>query len=100
MGKREVIKKLKIFKGLLEGHFDIDQMILFGSYAMGTQKEVSDIDVAIVVNSIDLDFFDYAPLLWKLRTEVDCRIEPVLLIKDKDQSGFLQEITSTGLIIK
>lgn len=99
MGKREVIKKLRLYKLLISGHFDLDKLILFGSYAKGTQRTDSDIDVAVVVNSIDGDFFSYAPLLWKLRLEVDYRIEPVLLINGKDESGFLQEILNTGLEI-
>jgi predicted nucleotidyltransferase len=99
MGKREVIKKLRLYKLLVSGHFDLDKMILFGSYAKGTQRTDSDIDVAVVVNSIDGDFFSYAPLLWKLRLEVDYRIEPVLLINGKDESGFLEEILNTGLEI-
>ena len=80
-------------------HFDIESMILFGSYAKGNQKDDSDIDVAIVVNSITQDFFSYAPLLWKLRREIDDRIEPILIEKNKDESGFLKEILKTGLII-
>jgi predicted nucleotidyltransferase len=99
MGKREVIKKLRQYKLLVSSHFDIDKVVLFGSFAKGTQRTDSDIDVAIVVNSINSDFFTYAPLLWKLRLEIDNRIEPVLLINGKDESGFLQEILQTGLII-
>lgn len=99
MGKREVIKKLRQYKLLISGHFDVDKLILFGSYARGNQRADSDIDVAVVVNSIDTDFFFYAPLLWKLRQEVDDRIEPVLLVNGKDESGFLKEILQTGLII-
>ena len=99
MGKREVIKKLRQYKLLVSSHFDVDKVVLFGSYAKGTQRADSDIDVAVVVNSINTDFFTYAPLLWKLRREVDNRIEPVLLINGKDESGFLQEILKTGLII-
>lgn len=99
MGKREVLRKLGQYKLLLTTHFDVDKVILFGSYARGTQKNDSDIDVAIVVNSIESDFFTYAPLLWKLRLEIDNRIEPVLFINGQDDSGFLEEILQTGTII-
>lgn len=87
------------YKLLISSHFDVDKVILFGSYARGTQKTDSDIDVAVVVNSIDTDFFTYAPLLWKLRLEIDTRIEPVLLINGQDDSGFLEEIQHTGVVI-
>ena len=99
MDKSEVISLVSKYKILVSRHFDIENMILFGSYAKGNQKDDSDIDVAIVVNSITQDFFSYAPLLWKLRREIDDRIEPILIEKNKDESGFLKEILKTGLII-
>jgi uncharacterized protein len=100
MEKNKAIKIVSKYKVLVSKHFDIEEMILFGSYAKGYQKEDSDIDVAIVVNSITQDFFSYAPLLWKLRREIDDRIEPILIEKSKDESGFLMEILKTGLIIR
>jgi len=57
MGKREVIKILRQYKLLVSEHFDVDKVILFGSYASGNQHADSDIDVAVVVNSIYSDFF-------------------------------------------
>lgn len=99
MDKAELIDKLTKYRSLLAGHFDLDCLILYGSYAKGTQREESDIDVAVIVNSIKGDFFTYAPLLWKLRREVDDRIEPILIDKNDDVSGFLKEIQKTGLVI-
>ncbi len=99
MDNREIIDKLILFKLLVSKHFDVDKIILFGSYAKGTQRDDSDIDVAVVVNSIQGDFFTYTPLLWKLRREIDYRIEPVLIEKNEGGSGFLKEIMRTGLII-
>ena len=84
---------------LVSSHFDVDKVILFGSYAKDNQRPDSDIDVAVVVNSLKTDFFSYAPLLWKLRLEVDERIEPVLFVNGQDDSGFLQNILKDGLII-
>ena len=99
MDKREVLNKLVRYKSLVSKHFDVDKVVLFGSYARGNQQEDSNIDVAIVVNSVSNDFFSFAPLLWKLRREVDDRIEPILFEKDRDESGFLQEILTTGMVI-
>jgi hypothetical protein len=39
------------------------------------------------------------PLLWRIRREVDDRIEPVLVEKNHDESGFLSEIMQTGVVI-
>ena len=99
MDNSEIINKLVNYKLLVSKYFDVDQVVLYGSYARGNEREDSDIDVAIIVNSIDQDFFSYAPLLWKLRRDIDDRIEPVLIEKNKDESGFLKEIMRTGLVI-
>ncbi len=78
MDKTEVIKKLKEYKKLLSKAMSFDKMILFGSYANGSQSIDSDVDGAIIVDEIEGDFFSTRPLLWKIRREVDDRIEPVL----------------------
>ena len=72
--------------------------MLYGSYARGNAREESDIEVPIVVNSIDESYFSYALLLWKLRRQVDDRIELILMEKDKDNSGFLEEIMRKGYV--
>jgi predicted nucleotidyltransferase len=99
MDQAEVISILKAYRHLLEKHFQFETMYLYGSYARGTNKEGSDIDVAIVVDRIDGDFFAVNPLLWKLRRQIDDRIEPVLIEKEFDHAGFLDEIYVTGIEI-
>ena len=99
MDKSEIINKLQEYKKLLIPYYDLYKLVLFGSYANGKTKEYSDIDVAVIVNKIDEDFFTYAPRLWSLRRSIDSRIEPILLIKDKDPSGFLSDILRTGIEI-
>jgi len=100
MDKREVITKLKAYKSLLSNHFDVEKLILFGSYANGNYRFDSDIDVAIIVKKIKGDYFTYTPLLWKLRREIDDRIEPLLFESGKDDSGFLSAIIKDGIEIK
>ena len=78
----------------------VDSLILFGSQAKGTAKVSSDIDIAVVVNHIDDDtYWKSLPLLWKLTYQVDDRIEPVLIARDTDYAGFLDEIEHTGIEI-
>ncbi len=99
MDHAEVIKKLRKYKKLLLQHMSFDELILYGSYAHGNAREDSDVDVAIVVNTLSGDYFSTRPLLWKIRREVDDRIEPVLIEKDHDESGFLSEIKKHGITI-
>ncbi len=100
MDKREVIKKVMQYKLLLGNHFDLESVYLFGSFASETSREDSDIDVAVVVNNISGDYFEVNPLLWKLRRQVDDRIEPILIDKNHDKSGFLDEIKRNGIEIE
>lgn len=97
MGKDEVIEKIRKYKKLLEVHFDIDKVYLFGSYLKGNATEDSDIDVAIIVNSLKGDYFSTVPLAWKIRSQIDNRIEPLILEKGNDDSGFLSEIINSGI---
>lgn len=99
MDKAEAIDKLRRFRFLLKDYFDVDKVYLFGSYAKGTNNIDSDIDVAIVVNSLEGDYFSTRPIMWKLRRQIDDRIEPILIEKNNDRSGFLEEIIKSGIEI-
>ncbi len=99
MDKSEIIDKVKDYSVLLKKHLNFEKIYLYGSYAKNIYHPDSDIDVAIVVNHIEGDFFSIHPLLWKLRREIDDRIEPILIERKNDKSGFLQEIEKTGIEI-
>lgn len=99
MDKREVIEKVRKYADLVSIHFPVRYVILYGSYAKGTVRKDSDIDVAVVVDKIDEDFLMSEVKLYRLRRKVDERIEPVLLEKDNDKSGFLEEILKTGEVV-
>ncbi len=100
MDKREAIDKVVEYKNLLKKHFQFESIYLFGSYAKGTNRNDSDIDVAIVVKQTDEDYFSINPLLWKLRRQIDDRIEPVLIESDFDDANFLGEIKKYGIEIE
>lgn len=99
MDQAEAINKVKEYKLLLNKHFTLETVYLFGSYARNTNRADSDIDVAIVVNHIEGDYFSIHPLLWKLRRQIDDRIEPILIERDHDRSDFLSEIQKYGIEI-
>jgi uncharacterized protein len=99
MDKNEVIEKVRQFAILISPELPLKSVILFGSYAKGTEKKDSDIDVAIVVKSTSKDFSEYAPMIWRLRRKIDTLIEPILLEEDDDPSGFLDEIYRTGIVV-
>ena len=80
-------------------HFQVEDIYLFGSFAKGTYSEHSDIDVAVVVDHIEGDYFAVNPLLWKIRRRIDDRIEPILIEKDVDEADFLSDIRKNGIRI-
>jgi predicted nucleotidyltransferase len=99
MDQREAITKVKAYRHLLKEHFQFENMYLFGSYAKGTYREDSDIDVAIIVDHVEGDYFSINPLLWKLIRQIDDRIEPILIESDYDDADFLGEIQKNGIKI-
>ena len=99
MDNSDVMKILKRYKKLLAQHMVFDKLILYGSHAKGNAHKDSDVDVAIVVDTISGDYFSTRALLWKIRREIDDKIEPVLIDKTHDESGFLSEIINNGITI-
>lgn len=99
MDKSEAINKVKDYSILLKKYFTLEKVYLYGSYAKNTNRTDSDIDVAIVVNHIEGDYFSIQPLLWKLRRQIDDRIEPILIERENDKGDFLKEIQKNGIEI-
>jgi len=77
----------------------IDKTYLFGSFAKGTHHEGSDIDIAFVVSDWTGGYFDTIVPIWRLRRNIDVRIEPHIIDPEEDYSYFLNEIQRTGILI-
>ncbi len=75
MDKSEAIKIAKRYVDSVCLKYQIENVILFGSYAKGTNHVDSDIDLAIIFKSID-DVIDMQIELLKMRTDDDLLIEP------------------------
>ena len=99
MDKSEVINIVNKYADEVMKLFNPDKIYLYGSYAKGTARFESDIDVAIVFNEYDGDYFESLKSLYKLRRNIDVRIEPVLLEEKNDPSGFLNDIKNNGIEI-
>jgi predicted nucleotidyltransferase len=99
MDKSEAIESIKVFAEKIRDAFDPLMIVLYGSYAKGTFTETSDIDVAVIVNSIEGDFLEQEAELYRMRREVVDRIEPLLIEFGNDKSGFLKHILNSGEIL-
>ena len=75
MDKNEAIKIAKRYIETISRKYQIENAILFGSFAKGTNHPDSDIDIAIVFSSID-DIIDLQIELMQMRSDDDLLIEP------------------------
>lgn len=99
MDKETAIEHVKRYADTVRRAFNVKKIILYGSYSRDAARKDSDIDVAVVLDCVDEDFLMAEAKLFRLRREIDARIEPVLLEESNDKSGFLEEILKTGEII-
>ena len=99
LNREDIIKKAQKYADLIRQYVDAEKIVLYGSFAKGNGDDNSDIDIAIIVNSIDDDYLSVSALLNRLTRNVDFRIEPVLLDANDDRSGFLSSVLLTGIIL-
>lgn len=98
MDKGQAIELAKKYKAMVAERLPLKTLYLYGSYSKGNYREDSDIDIAVVVESLSDNYFDDTPLLWKLRRRISNLIEPVLLTEDMDNPLY-RDITKTGILI-
>lgn len=97
MDTGEAKKLASQYSKLVVQHYNIEKIILFGSYPKGNAKPESDIDIAVVMNYPESDWLKISSFLHRLKTSIDMRIEPILLSPNQDHSGFLEEIILHGI---
>ena len=92
MDKDEVRRRVEEYASIVAREFPGCEVVWFGSYVTGEPHEYSDIDVAVVFPDIEGDFLTLSAHLYHLRNNIDPMIEPHLLSRKHDESGFLDEI--------
>jgi len=95
----EILNSIEKYIEEVSKYYKIDAIILFGSYAKGTNTNDSDIDVAIVSSNI-IDKCDDLVRLMKLRRSIDLRIEPHPIRTEEfkqNETPFIDEIIRTGV---
>ena len=94
----KAIEIAKEYKDLVAEHLPLKALYLYGSYSKGNYTEDSDIDIAVMVERMSDDYFEDAPLLWKLKRKISNLIEPVLLTEDTNNPLYA-DILKTGILI-
>lgn len=98
MDKEQAIALAKKYKEMVAEKLPLKALYLYGSYSKGNYKVDSDIDIAVIVESLNENYFEDTPLLWKIRRKISNLIEPILLTEDMDNPLY-QDITKTGILI-
>lgn len=96
----EIADIVEKYIAIVKENYDVVAIILFGSYAKGTEHEDSDIDIAVVTDDIKTDKFDEEVKLTLLRRKIDSRIEPHIIKVDdyeNDETPFIVEVKNTGI---
>lgn len=95
----EIMYSINKFIEEIKKHYNITTIILFGSYAKGTENADSDIDIAIISDDFE-DIYDCMADLMGMTWDIDARIEPHP-IKKKDfeevSDFFIKEVIDTGI---
>ncbi len=101
MDKADAIKIAERYILIVSKKYKIENVILFGSFAKGTNHIDSDIDLAIIFKSID-DIIDLQIELMKMRTDDDLLIEPhpFRAIDFQISNPVVSEILKNGIEIK
>jgi uncharacterized protein len=89
MAKEAILKILSRFRKVIEDkNIKVDKLILFGSYAHGTFKEESDIDILVISDDFaDKDFWQRIDILSDAIYEVFEPIEAVAITTAEWNTG-------------
>lgn len=92
------LKIKEYVEALRENNIPVWRVYLYGSFAKGTYREDSDIDLAVFWNKAEIDGFDEDVQLLKLTRKVDLRIEPHSFARTDfdDPDPFVASILKTG----
>ena len=96
---QEIIKIARCYADKVRDTMPVRMVVLYGSYVSGTPHEDSDIDIAVIVDEFEGDYLKASAELFNLVRGVNTRIEPVLLSRKNDKSGFLESVVRRGMVI-
>ena len=96
---KKVVEIARLYAEKVKKYLPVSMIVLYGSHVKGTATKSSDIDIAVVVDKFSGDYLKISSDLFGLVRSVNKRIEPVLLCRKNDRSGFLENIMKNGKII-
>ena len=98
---KEILNSINEFIKEIKKHYNITTIILFGSYAKGTENEDSDIDIAVISDDFE-DIYECMANLMGMTWDIDARIEPHPIKKkdfEEESDYFIKEVINTGITV-
>lgn len=90
MVEKEITDLIKRFiNELRKENIIVKKVFLFGSYARGTQRKDSDIDIAIIIGSNGKEQKDKKINPWKYAARVDTRLAPIALWESELKKDYI-----------
>lgn len=96
---KDIKNSIDQFIEKIKNQYNVTAIILFGSYAKGTENEDSDIDIAVISDDFE-DIYDCMAVLMGMTWDIDARIEPHPITKEDYENvsnPFVKEILDTGI---
>jgi predicted nucleotidyltransferase len=94
---------LDYVRALADRGVRVERVVLFGSRAVGTARDDSDVDLAIVSPDFGRDRHEEGTLLHQAAWRIDPRIEPVPVSsaawRDDDWVPLIHELRTRGVVI-
>ena len=99
MDKRAITDSVREYARVVSNRYPVRRIFLYGSYARGTPRHDSDVDIAIILEKEPEDRLQTEAEMYRLGMDVDVRIEPIIIDPDNDPSGFYKEISKHGSLV-
>ena len=93
---QDILRFLAENKAEMERRFGVRRIGLYGSYASGTQRDESDVD--LVVELREPTFDDLAGLHIFVEQALGCRVD-IRRLSSKIQTGFIQRVEREALYV-
>ena len=103
LSKDEVIKIVNGFLELLQEKHDVREVYIFGSFAKDTAKDHSDVDLAVVLGSLDISEsspFNEAFDIFHEAQNYNSLLEVVCFVQeefDQDDGALIRRIKKEGI---
>lgn len=95
----EALDIVREYKQVIAPLFDGKvKVYLYGSYSKGTPNPWSDIDVAVIIPTLEGDWLKLSVALNRNVRKVNLRIEPVLMTEDH-WSPLYDDVMQTGIAV-